>query len=812
MESQTLAPMDVRAKSYESLQSHNSLTSEAKHELVSFIFPDCRALYKLHIDRCRELNYSEIQLEGFDIYIVEQWAAVRKLSTLITTYTGNSQDSIFAVRVLLPREPSLWPPEFKAYHDQLLKFCKPMVRDKGIVFVTELSTIPSNLNILHVDTGDQREAWKNFKVNYDLKRLHCGGRSALLLRGPSSAAVGKFAQLFKISMDHFPQDSAPGSSDTTPQNGAADSSHHNDKKTLGQALHLVKMASHYDQHMYCPVAELITLVQISLNYFNMFEGCPYKDGLLCEETKKAIENWWDSYGKIYLGIEKPKNEAILGPTTVASLFSFVLCCFFKLMLEDCISSKDPFDEEEFFTGIYTFQKKYNLVREEERTYLDLLTIQKLFAVTNKETNRDLFKFHKVVKSAVHDIKGNGNFRQLSNDVLTTDLDNLIKNVHCGSLGWLWKTKNGKRDNSYLWKRNEFANFTYENGDLETELEKQTALCKQRRELKEELKKQKKESDIIFVEEREWIDDEKIPDIPQVTEIASSNESISSMLCNYDVGKFMRMNDTNQSYRNEYFRRNSFPFMKAETYPKYHTFAVGYEPLTSVRHRAGSISCIQDGLEVWDLPFDSSAVKIARDIMRTERLEDPNGPQLESFSENVIEEDICYEDEELMRECSKFSDKFKSILQEHKTYYSNLKTLDDAKWKVGHDQALLENDMEEINSLSSKLAYNVKVLERRVRDVERSINRFQDKISTVQDSILEGGCGIKDSLFATCDEKELQEIILGMMNKEKTKYQALCLKVISMEVFSQFKDDLMGWCKWLFGEFSFHKGIKKNAND
>ncbi|KAL3232370.1 Protein STB6 [Nakaseomyces bracarensis] len=798
-----------KLKTHESYQNiNNGLVHD---ELVSFIFPDCRALYKLNLKNYKDLNYSEVQLEGFDIYIVEQWAAVRKLSTLITTYTGNSQDSVFAVRVLLPRATELWPPKFKEYHDKILKFSAPMVIDMGIVFVTELSSIASNLNILHVESGDQREAWKNFKVNYDLKKLKCGGRSALLLRGPSSTAVTKFSQLFKISIDNFPKD-ADGNvlskGDSSKNNDDYEMEHSHEKRSHG--LHLRPTKSHSEPVIYCPVIELITLIQISLHYFDLFENTAYKDGLLCEDTVRAIDLWWDRYGKIYLGVERPKNEAVIGPTTVAALFSFVLCCFFKLLIEDCISSsKDPFEEEDFYTAIFAFQKKHNLTREGERVHFDPMSVQKLFNVTNRETNRDLFKFKKVVKSAVYDIKGNGNFIQLSNDVLTTDLDHLVKNVYCGSLGSLWKSKNGRRDSTYTWKRNEFSTYDYHNGNLEEELKKQTELCEQRKKLKEEYLKHKEGADIVFVEEREWDSSEPTPDAPDISEIVSTNESISSMMCNYDASKFRMKDKTNRSYRNEFFRRNSFPFMKDETFPKYNKLAVGYEPAVTEfeLHRSASFSTIQNSYENWELPFDTPIVKIARELARTARLNNPAGPNMDMFSENAIEDDEEDMDVELTKECRDFGKKFKGLIVDHKIYCAKMNDLEDVKWQVHHDHSLLENDMKEIDSLSSKLAYNVQVLSRRLREVERNLGRFENQLKEVQGQFIDFDCGVDVSLLNQLDDEQLKQIASKLVKKEKTKYKAICFRLVSADMLCQLKDNLVDWTTWLFGELCMHNEIK-----
>ncbi|CAI4292273.1 AKR_collapsed_G0005710.mRNA.1.CDS.1 [Saccharomyces cerevisiae] len=79
-----------------------------------------------------------------------------------------------------------------------------------------------------------------------------------------------------------------------------------------------------------PVVEMVTLIQISLSYFNLLSKNYQTDGLLCEDTKRARDEWWETYGKLYLGTEKPRNECTLGPTTVAGLISLILCCYFQV--------------------------------------------------------------------------------------------------------------------------------------------------------------------------------------------------------------------------------------------------------------------------------------------------------------------------------------------------------------------------------------------------------------------------------------------------------------------------------------------------
>ena len=72
--------------------------------------------------------------------------------------------------------------------------------------------------------------------------------------------------------------------------------------------------------------------------------------------------------------------------------------------------------------VYNFQKKHGLNKGNSRACLNPRTLEKLFEVTAKISNKDIFKLKKMVKSTIQDIIGKGNPINLSHDILTTDLD------------------------------------------------------------------------------------------------------------------------------------------------------------------------------------------------------------------------------------------------------------------------------------------------------------------------------------------------------------------------------------------------------
>jgi len=99
--------------------NRNSILDSAKRmaeiQVSSFIFCDLKALYDLGLPSYIDLTYTELDVVGYELYLVEQWIAERRLSSTITSFTGNTQDVIRAVQVLLPTDPSLWPGQFKQY-------------------------------------------------------------------------------------------------------------------------------------------------------------------------------------------------------------------------------------------------------------------------------------------------------------------------------------------------------------------------------------------------------------------------------------------------------------------------------------------------------------------------------------------------------------------------------------------------------------------------------------------------------------------------------------------------------------------------
>lgn len=742
----------------------------ATEPLASFIFPDIGALHAIHLESYVNLNFQEIDVHGFEIYIVEQWAAERQISTVITSYTGNAQDTIHAVQVALPTDASKWPETLRAYYENLMTFSQPKDMPKGTLFITNLPSVPSNLNLLHVECGDVRVIWKNFEVNFDLKRLRCGGRSALLLCAPSKAAEDKFSQLYKISM------------------------------SLAQRRQYLQVVDHEERTIdlssrYHPVIELVTLVQISLGYFRLFHRG--KDGLLCADTISAIDKWWEKYGKFYLGMERPKNEGPVGPTTVTALISLVLSCYFKLKVEDCILSKDPFEETQFFNSIHIFQKKYGIATGSHSLYLDEKTLEKLFKVCAKTSNTDIFKFKKVVKSTVQDIAGKGNPLHLSNEILTSDLDVLVKNIHGGPLGLLWKNKGRPRRLLRELRENSFCDIRYFRGNPDALLEKQ-AICFM--ELKENATGSQDSSDDA---------EKKFFDSGSLVRYTSSNSSVSasSMFCNYDKNKYARNFGINKVYHEEYYRRNSFPFAEDGTHDVTEDETATNSRNSNCLYRSNSVSQIQDVVDTWTLPFDPSLVKMARDLLKMKY-------EVEAQQSANDGPEGCDESSVKNLGCNKKKAPFNDLMNDLQSVYQDctyrVGELDDKNQEVETKETLLKGEMRELNSLSSKFQYDMRVLEGRMRDVEDSVNHFEAKLEAVQKSLIENGLGIATAVDSLSDKAEFDRCISELVNTRNTKYEGVCLKMFSKRFIHDIVEDVSQWGSWFFTKLFYGHGNTNNG--
>lgn len=317
-------------------------------ELITYIFPDFNAIKYFQRDF---INTNEFHLveenvsSGLDIYLVEQWVLNRKIGTIISTYTGNMESKVSVVKfTVLKKQVKNYPLRFQEYLNELmLNHAKIKKMDteaqmgpKELLFVTNSASLPSNLNLITIPTGDIRLLENDFMVNSNLKKLQCSGRSlSLFTNKVSGANEDKFRHVYKIYNANVP----------------------------------IKFA----------IKELVNLIQTCLFYFDLLDA-KYCDGLLCNKTDESISEWWNLIGLPHYNFKPNIRNGILPSRTVAAVISLVLSVKIRLqMVGGCDVPKDPFDFENFMLSIGQFQRQFKL---EKLRKLDLQTLNKLFAITN----------------------------------------------------------------------------------------------------------------------------------------------------------------------------------------------------------------------------------------------------------------------------------------------------------------------------------------------------------------------------------------------------------------------------------------------
>ncbi|KAL2155196.1 hypothetical protein VTH82DRAFT_3872 [Thermothelomyces myriococcoides] len=366
------------------------------------VLPDPVAFKFLEEDPSVSVVERRHVLHGYELYLVEQWACSRQSPTLvIAAYTGDQRHSVVVGVLEVPADEEEWSKRLKAYYKAIHQYhARPKETEVGELMVTNLSSFPSALTVIPVPEGDIRKYRREFIVNENLKRLGCAGRSGLTLTKPTSATQAKFMQMYKTS-DKIP--------------------------------------------FYDAVIELVKLCQVALFLFGMLDQ-EYIDGLLCDITETAINDWWTAIGSEHFNIEP--SDGILGPTTVAALLGTLLGARNRLSYWGAPVSKDAFDIECMKKGIGSFQKS---MRMERTRRLDRQTLLKLHSVTAKAASGDGgWGVQKAVKSTVAEFGGkrgelvigmvSGRDKANIGDVETFDLNKVISLVSGERPKWLWHGK------------------------------------------------------------------------------------------------------------------------------------------------------------------------------------------------------------------------------------------------------------------------------------------------------------------------------------------------------------------------------------
>lgn len=369
------------------------------HGHQKLVFTDPVALRYLEEDPATVVLHRRLILEGYEIYIVEQWACSRVHPTfVITTYTGDPSHKVLVGVLSVPTDESSWSPRLKLYFNAVTQ-CQARTKNTplGTVMVTDLSSFPSALTVIPVPDGDILRHKEDFIVNENLKRLSCAGRAGLKLQPPSPATVAKFYQLYRTS-ERVP--------------------------------------------VYSAVMELVKQCQIALSMFGLLAP-EYVDGLLCDVTETAINDWWTEFGIDLYNIEP--SDGVLGPTTVAALLGTFMGARNRLHAFGAPVGKDAFDIRSLKRAIESFQKSQKMERTRR---LDRQTLDRLHRVTAKAANAE--GWTDAVKSTMAELSGHGGEMVMGMvrgrekggiaDIETLELDDFASLVTGERAKWLWRGK------------------------------------------------------------------------------------------------------------------------------------------------------------------------------------------------------------------------------------------------------------------------------------------------------------------------------------------------------------------------------------
>ncbi|CAG8893066.1 unnamed protein product [Penicillium egyptiacum] len=363
------------------------------------VFTDAVALRYLEEDPSTDVLQRRVTLQGYEIYVVEQWACSRVHPTfIISTYTGDPSHTVIVGVLSVPTNETTWSPRLRMYFDAM-KQCHARRKETplGTVMVTDLSSFPSALSLIPIPDGDIKKHREDFIVNENLKRLGCAGRAGLKLQPPSAATEAKFHQLYRTS-ERIP--------------------------------------------LYSAVMELVRQCQIALMVFDKLAP-EYVDGLLCDVTEAAVSDWWTDIGTDLYNIEP--SDSSLGPTSVAALLGTLLGARNRLHAYGAPVGKDAFDFPNMKRGIAGFQKSQKMRRSRR---LDRVTLDRLHRVTAKAANAE--GWTDAVKSTMAELSGQGGEMVMGMvrgrdkggiaDIETLDLDTFVQCCNGERAKWLWLGK------------------------------------------------------------------------------------------------------------------------------------------------------------------------------------------------------------------------------------------------------------------------------------------------------------------------------------------------------------------------------------
>jgi hypothetical protein len=183
----------------------------------------------------------------------------------------------------------------------------------------------------------------------------------------------------------------------------------------------------------------------------------YADGLLCDVTERAVNDWWTDIGTYFYNAEP--NDGILGPTTVAALLGLLIGAHNRLKAFGCPVGKDALDTVSMKRAIGHFQKGQKTERSRR---LDRETLDRLHRATAKNAAGEGWTVPKSVKSTVAELSGKGGEMMMGivggrdkagiSEAETMDIERFAQLVTGPKMKWLWQGKPIKSGDPFAWPK------------------------------------------------------------------------------------------------------------------------------------------------------------------------------------------------------------------------------------------------------------------------------------------------------------------------------------------------------------------------
>lgn len=772
----------------------------------TFVFPDRKLIEMIQFEFPSDMIIlEEVTLTGFEIYLVEQWLSDRKLSTSITTYTGSSKDVIAAIRVtVLVTDQLLWPLSLRVYISELVESqkCRPKDTESGVIYVTNISQFPSNLNLIEVEKGDVKDVWEMFIVNSNLKKMGCSGRSVLTLSKPTSSMDRKFRQTFKI---------------------------------------------HPDVEVSFAARELVLIVQTFLYYYNLFPAT-YCDGTLCDQTEDAVQSWWDTIGTKYYETRQKKLEG-LSSVSVCAIIAFTLNLKMRLELlntSSIVVPKDPLSVERFRLAVGQFQKHSlknsslpqstataatsisgitHHVSEENTYFFDQVTVENIMIFSNHKMNSQQFKtdFNKVkkmLKNTVSDISSGRTYLNLSsssggllknsanvdlydlenlNDLLTLDIEKMINFIQGKRLVYLWRGKgtavnieqvslaHSIREQLARHRRHTEKSLStqgsqpiHNNGDyLSLPVIEITQSGSSKNSDRKNFGSATSKSSIsgstsgIEIYDTEGSDSTNDKLYPSSTGYSGLSDDLRTRKSSATSEQWL-IDDNNKVFESQLKRRASFPSMNKELNSSLllHQQDYLFEENSQIdRHfaninlidsqkdlkRSNSFSTVETATLRWEYPFTPSIYKLSLDYLSMKGELEFNFRTASDDLNEFIQRIEQYVDLDESKDYNPFS----SNSKKHGRRVDS-KLVDELYNRVTSRSEFLELKLKDIDLLNSRLSYELRVLTNKVKDVEDNLRQLQDfKLKKVIENL---------ALYQT-QRPELKERLLKYRELQRTLLDA-----------------------------------------